>query len=182
MEGIEEQIDEKLIERDTTTTSDIIESTESAVVTKPVKIKKERSPAQIAAFEKARIKRNENYQKRKALKENPVKTIIKETIPEKLKPELSMRATEPLQAPAPTPWQAPMAQQPMAQQPIVNNYYYGHPPPDHQTPTPRGRKKKKVYYSSSSEEEEEEVEIQPVSVLKNYNSTKKNNILFKYTH
>ena len=197
MENIEEQINEKIIEKDTDDIPQVPAQTPDPPPqsSPPVeKKKKERTPAQKEAFEKARKKRAENYQKRKALKEQ---TKIKEVTSlnqadPKTMEDLRKSATEPLarqRAVAPPPpqeyghwnaWQQPP-------QPIINNYYYGAPQPESPVDAPtqpkKTKKKKEIMYESSSEEEEEEEEQQQAinPFLKNKLKPQKNNLVFKYT-
>tara|TARA_R110002096_G_scaffold25375_1_gene79398 strand:- start:2786 stop:3385 length:600 start_codon:yes stop_codon:yes gene_type:complete len=158
-EIINKELDEKSIEKEPTITSEIHD--EPSDIEKPKKSKKVRSQAQIEAFEKARIKRAENYEKRKLLKEaekqekKEVKTKIKEEInnlsteeiKEKIKPKPKPNVvSQPvMQAPPQYTYQ----QQPT---PIINNYYYNTPPHIQEEIVKKGRKKKVVYVSDSDEE------------------------------
>lgn len=208
MEKIEEEINEKLIEKDTdeSPTAPAPPAPATGTGSAPAeKKKKERTPAQKAAFEKARQKRAENYQKRKALKEQ---TKIKEvTSLSQVDPEiiedLRKSAVAPPTAPsvkrpqvsfAPPPPQdyAPLGggawhpqqawQQPP--QPVINNYYYGTTPGSPAVTEPKERKKKKkVIIPESSSEEESDEEVNNYNpFLKNKSKPQnKNNLLFKYT-
>lgn len=161
-EIIEEELDNKSIEKDNSISAEIIDDNDT--IEKPKKSKKVRSEAQIKAFEKARIKRQENYEKRKLLKEaekqekKEVKTKIKEEInnlsteeiKEKIKekPKLVRQNAVPQQ---PQP-QYPQYNYHQPPTPIINNYYYNTPPPQQEPPVKKGRKKKIVYVSDSDEE------------------------------
>ncbi len=159
MEDIEDIIDQELeqksIEKIPTLSAEISDSQDEP----PKKSKKVRSEAQIAAFEKARLKRAENYEKRKLLKEQEkqekkeIKTKIKEKVNNLSTEEIKEEIQKPIKKPVPNlPPQHSYGhynyQQP--QTPIINNYYYNTPPP--QEPVKKGRKKKVVYVSDSDEE------------------------------
>jgi hypothetical protein len=179
-EVIENEIEQKSIERT------IIEEPESLVEDTPPhsvsvnpkrRTKKERSPAQIAAFEKARLKRMEiaNQKKQIKAKQKEEDNILKEQIKAKLDNE-----TKPVDIPKPTlkkevvkprielPFQGSTAEnrrfteQPtpreIVREQVVNNYYYYG-----EQPKKRGRKKKIVEPETESESESEEEYIQQPS-------------------
>ena len=173
MENIDAEIENKSIER---IDEEIVDAKAATVQTKPVKIKKPRSEAQIKAFEKAKLKRQENFEKRKALKEDKEKTVINE-IPVRDPPApiygVQQQQLPPATATTPAPFDWRQAPPP---QPIINNYYYG----QQTSNKPSKKVKKKVVIQSSdsdsdaSESEEEEVYIEPTS-------SKSNPLFFSYT-
>jgi hypothetical protein len=165
-EVIENEIEQKSIERT------IIEEPESLVEDTPPhsvsvnpkrKTKKERSPAQIAAFEKARLKRMEiaNQKKQIKAKQKEEDNILKEQIKAKLdnetkpvdipKPTLKKEVVKPRFSEQPTPRE-------IVREQVVNNYYYYG-----EEPKRRGRKKKIVEPETESESESEEEYIQQPS-------------------
>ena len=145
MENIEEDLDQKNIERPGGPEEEIIESSPEPAPALPAKTKKVRSEAQKAAFERAKIKRAENIKKRKELKEQEKleKKVAKTQITERIKEELHKdKGTEEVKAPRQT------SQNSTAQrQQIVQNhyYYYGMPPPapEGAREPPRGQKERK---------------------------------------
>tara|TARA_R110000764_G_scaffold48418_3_gene107558 strand:- start:4808 stop:5416 length:609 start_codon:yes stop_codon:yes gene_type:complete len=158
---IEAELEAKSIEKDISFSIDDIEEIE-----KPKKSKKVRSQAQIQAFEKARVKRAENFEKRKLLKEQEklekkeVKTKIKEEInnlsTEEIKEKIIKKTSKSLDNVVPPTVQhsyGHYAHQP----PVINNYYYNTLSPDMNATEKRGRKKKVVYESDSDEEQLPEV-------------------------
>ena len=159
-EIIEEELDNKSIEKDNSISAEIIDDNDT--IEKPKKSKKVRSEAQIKAFEKARIKRQENYEKRKLLKEaekqekKEVKTKIKEEInnlsTEEIKEKIKEKPKLVRQNAVPQQPQYPQYNYHQPPTPIINNYYYNTPPPQQEEPVKKGRKKKIVYVSDSDEE------------------------------
>jgi hypothetical protein len=155
-EVIENEIEQKSIER--TIIEEPEPETETETELPKRKTKKERSPAQIAAFEKARLKRMEiaNQKKQIKAKQKEEDNILKEQIKAKLDNE-----TKPVDIPKPTlkkevvkprielPFQGSTAEnrrfteQPtpreIVREQVVNNYYYYG-----EQPKKRGRKKKIV--------------------------------------
>ena len=124
--------------------------------------KKERSPAQIAAFEKARLKRMEIARQKNEIKakEKEQDNILKEQIKAKLDNE-----TKPIETPKPIIKKEvvkPRIQEPtpreIVREQVTNNYYYYG-----EQPKKRGRKKKIVEPEppeTESESESEEEYIQ----------------------
>tara|TARA_A100000171_G_C2082584_1_gene120456 strand:- start:231 stop:839 length:609 start_codon:yes stop_codon:yes gene_type:complete len=153
---IEEELQAKSIEKEPSIEATIEDA--EGLETKPKKSKKVRSQAQIDAFEKARKKRAENFEKRKLLKEQQkvekkeAKTKIKEQInnlsTEEIKKEVANKKQEVSFAqPHPTELLSyGLANQP----PVINNYYYNTAPPE----IDKKHRKKKVVYVSDSDEEE----------------------------
>ena len=145
MENIEEDLDQKNIERPGGPEEEIIEPSPEPEPLPPAKTKKVRSEAQKAAFERAKIKRAENIKKRKELKEQEKleKKVAKTQITERIKEELHKdKGTEEVKAPRQT------SQNSTAQrEQIVQNhyYYYGMPPPapEGAREPPRGQKERK---------------------------------------
>tara|TARA_R110000824_G_scaffold83932_2_gene209730 strand:- start:25 stop:630 length:606 start_codon:yes stop_codon:yes gene_type:complete len=138
------------------------------------KTKKIRSEKQIAAFEKAKIKRAANIAFKKLEKDTlkkekkEAKTKIKETsiidsLPADQKEMLRVKATEDNQ-PKYRPTEIPQYQHSQGHyqhqpQPIINNYYYGaHNQPQGQIEKVQDvlkeEKSKQIIYESSSEEED----------------------------
>ena len=164
-ETIEAELEAKSIEKDNISL-EINDDPHAGPDDKPKKTKKIRSQAQIEAFEKARIKRAENYQKRQLLKEQDkqnkkeiktkiteeINSLSTEEIKEKIKPKLPRQNA--VQDTPPQHSYGHYNHQPPT--PIINNYYYNTPPPPQEVKR-KGRKKKVVESSSSSEDEEEEV-------------------------
>jgi hypothetical protein len=142
MEIIEEDLDQKNIERPGGPEEEIIEPSPEPEPLPPAKTKKVRSEAQKAAFERAKIKRAENIKKRKELKEQEKleKKVAKTQITERIKEELHKdKGTEEVKAPRQT-------SQNNSREQIVQNhyYYYGMPPPaPDAAERPRGQKERK---------------------------------------
>tara|TARA_R110000850_G_scaffold108983_2_gene221492 strand:+ start:2062 stop:2622 length:561 start_codon:yes stop_codon:yes gene_type:complete len=183
MEEIMEELDNKEVERVKVEVSDV-KDTEETTDDKPVEVKKTkkvRSEKQIAAFEKAKLKRAENVALKKKQKEEDklkkktsiVEKSIIDDLPEQTITKLKQEAVKKYKPVLDydVPHHNP--------QPIINNYYYGTneygQSPSAQKP-PRGRKKQVVLSSSSEEESEEEYEeeeimaggIQPTNPLLKY--------------
>jgi hypothetical protein len=163
--NIEDELEDKSIERDT----NIIElEPEPEPVVEPVKkTKKARSPAQIAAFERARLARLEKVK----IKKEKEKETIKEKTP---------TLTEALKEVKPIEEKKLVKSDSIRIEPKQNNreqviqnhyYYYGVPPPTENLIKSKKKKKIKkpvIPVSSSSEEEsesseEEEEEQTPLS-------------------
>ena len=143
--------------------------------------KKERSPAQIAAFEKARLKRMEiaNQKKQIKAKQKEEDNILKEQIKARLdrdrskapnpnKNDIVAFDNEPKSIEEPKPILKKEVVKPRIEQPkpreivreqVVNNYYYY----GEEQPKRRGRKKKIVEPESETESESEEEYIQQPS-------------------
>ena len=181
-----EELKKKAIERDEIST-EIVEKSEQAVALqgepevvqeKPKKSKKVRSAAQIAAFEKAKLKRAENLRLKREQKEQEKEKKKQE------KKMLKQQAKEPEVQPEPEPQtNLPLVRQRQAvaqhgavenppistmnprEQVIQNHYYYyGVPPPREHYDKPKKKKsrtgrrpaREKVVEPSSSSEEEDE--------------------------
>jgi hypothetical protein len=169
-EVIENEIEQKSIERTIIEEPEpepesLVEDTppHSVSVNPKRRTKKERSPAQIAAFEKARLKRMEiaNQKKQIKAKQKEEDNILKEQIKAKLDNE-----TKPVDIPKPTlkkEFVKPRIEQPtpreIVREQVVNNYYYY----GEEQPKRRGRKKKIVEPETESESESEEEYIQQPS-------------------
>ena len=186
MEGIEAEIQEKVIEKE----QSLVEDKPPHSVSVETPKKKPRSEAQKAAFEKARAKRAENL-KNKELKINPdtlevdADVCLTEAKPPKKKrgrPRGSTKAKQLEKPRLPEPVNNPVYQpvnhnipvhqtapqnyyqyDPRAFQPPptpqpapVNNYYYYGTPPPQDKEEPRSILKKQPLVESSSEEEEYE--------------------------
>ena len=157
-EIIENELEAKSIEKDVTL--DIVDA--KATDDNPKKTKKIRSQAQIEAFEKARIKRAENYQKRQLLKQQQhqekkeIKTQIQEKVnslsTEEIKEELKKPVKKSVQDTPPQHSYGHYNHQ--GPTPIINNYYYNTPQPPPEVKK-KGRKKKVVYVSDSESDDEE---------------------------
>ena len=135
MEGIENELENKSIERD-----DPVESVEKK------RTKKERSPAQIAAFEKARKKRAENLalKKEKKIKEPVIadENLIDNFVDEEPPPRKPIKTQSTRkQAIKSVDEYHDYPQQP--KQPIINNYYYGTNNHDRTEPVLKKKSKKK---------------------------------------
>ena len=153
MDDIEKELQEKLIEKDTNISAEITDelpAVNTEIKETPKKSKKVRSAAQIAAFEKAKIKRKENFEKRKLDRETKITTHDNNDLvqPAIVKKEIKKENPQPS-------YHHP--------QPIINNYYYG---TNDYADTDRGRnrkgkKKKQVIIESSSSSDEEIVEKPP---------------------
>lgn len=164
-ESIEAELESKSIEKEPSLSLEINEEDQGLSI--PVKkSKKVRSQAQIEAFEKARKKRAENYEKRKLLKQQEkeekkqVKTKITEEInnlsKEEIKEKINKKTAKPLSEPSYV--QPPLAPQYSYanQPPVINNYYYNTLAPNESIPVEKrkGRKKKVVYITDSDSDEE----------------------------
>jgi hypothetical protein len=158
MENIENELDNKSIERDETPLP-------AAADAEPKKrTKKERSPAQIAAFEKARKKRAENLAlKKEAKNKEPspeAKNIIdnwKNIVDEEPPPRkpIKTQSTRKQALKSVEEYHDYPQQQ---KQPIINNYYYGTNNHEHigkETKQKKSRKKKVPVEVSSSDSEGE---------------------------
>lgn len=188
VEDIEKELEEKSIERDLTG----IEVVEAEVASAPANItsgtpraeeeskpvkktKRVRSEKQIAAFEKARLKRAEGIAARKKEKEEikeQKKLQKQEEKKVKFKPEIESVISKEQSISKPVINTTPSVAGPREQ--VVQNhyYYYGTPPPDHAGGHNNTRKKKKKKSKrpptpssssaseSESESEEEEKQIQ----------------------
>jgi hypothetical protein len=155
-EVIENEIEQKSIERTVIEEPEPEPETETELPKR--KTKKERSPAQIAAFEKARLKRMEiaNQKKQIKAKQKEEDNILKEQIKAKLdnetkpvdipKPTLKKEVVKPRFSEQPTPRE-------IVREQVVNNYYYYG-----EQPKKRGRKKKIVEPETESETESESEE------------------------
>tara|TARA_R110000737_G_scaffold307930_1_gene315888 strand:- start:878 stop:1444 length:567 start_codon:yes stop_codon:yes gene_type:complete len=185
MEEIMEELDNKQVERVKMEVSDVKDIEENPI-DNPVEVKKTkkvRSEKQIAAFEKAKLKRAENVALKKKQKEEDklkkktsiVEKSIIDDLPEQTITKFKQEAVKKFKPVLDydVPHHNP--------QPIINNYYYGtneygQPPPATAQKPPRGRKKQVVLSSSSEEESEEEYEeeeimaggIQPTNPLLKY--------------
>lgn len=188
VEDIEKELEEKSIERDLTGI-EVVEAEVAANITsgtphevgaeeesKPVKkTKRVRSEKQIAAFEKARLKRAEGIAARKKEKEEikeQKKLQKQEEKKVKFKPEIESVISKEQSISKPVINTTPSVAGPREQ--VVQNhyYYYGTPPPDHAGGHNNTRKKKKKKSKrpptpssssaseSESESEEEEKQIQ----------------------
>lgn len=178
-----EELKKKAIEREVTEIveekPELVQASETAekpVEEKPKpqvsvakKSKKVRSAAQIAAFEKAKLKRAENLRLKREQKEKDKlnkkeeKKIIKEKVKEELsKPEPLVRQ----ETTAPMAIQQPSFNSSNPREQVIQNhyYYYGVPPPNHYEKPKKKKSKKKqiVEPSSSSSEEEEEYSNSPI--------------------
>ena len=186
-----EELKEKAIERtgdveieDNTIDEDLLDKPSSsgpATSPQPVKkSKKVRSEKQIAAFEKARIKRAENLKIKREIEAE--KKAKKKKEKEEVKAEVKQRLESKKEQPAlvrqnarpdlPNDFNAPPdrygSSMPYKEQVVNNYYYYGAPPPGTapDAPLPRERKKKQTKKkvkrpptpSESSEEEYSEDE------------------------
>tara|TARA_R110002096_G_scaffold58829_3_gene147867 strand:+ start:2316 stop:2900 length:585 start_codon:yes stop_codon:yes gene_type:complete len=125
MEKIEDELDNKSIER-SPDEENITIKVEEQVDKK--RTKKERSPAQIAAFEKARLKRQENYKKRQEQKTEAtgpplVGDQVDEITPEPRKPIKTQSTRK--QALKSVDDYHDYQEPNISRQPIINNYYYG---------------------------------------------------------
>lgn len=155
MEGIENELENKSIERD-----DPVESVEKK------RTKKERSPAQIAAFEKARKKRAENLalKKEKKIKEPVIadENLIDNFVDEEPPPRKPIKTQSTRkQAIKSVDEYHDYPQQP--KQPIINNYYYGTNNHDRTEPVlkKKSKKKKVQIVESSSEDDDSDEDYSP---------------------
>ena len=165
MEEIDNELETKSIERDEVNieVEEVVPEPEPPIV--PKKSKKVRSAAQIAAFEKAKIKRQENIKLKKEQKaqEKENKKNLKLKFKEELNSSKAIEPrskTPPLVRPKPSVQEKPIQSSNPREQVIQNHYYYyGVPPPQqesHYTKSDKKKKKKKPIMESSSSEEEEE--------------------------
>ena len=124
---IMEELKQKAIEKEPTIINEVS-------IEKPKK-KRERSEAQKAAFEKARLKRAENLKLKKEqkvqqkLNAKEQKKLVKEKVEKELSKEPASETVEPLvrqqAVPQPVPVGQVRGQQPMnPREQVVNNYYY----------------------------------------------------------
>lgn len=163
MENIEDELDNKSIERDEEPTeieekvADIDDIAEQKSVPKK-RSKKERSPAQIAAFEKARLKRQENYRKRQEAKKTVIDEEVSQSDPDpvpKKRPPIKTQSTRKQSIKSVDEYHDFIPEPP---QPIINNYYYG----TNQYKQQKSKKKKKVeIVESSSESSDSDEEYLP---------------------
>ena len=163
MEDIEKELEEKSIERDVQvqitelgSEAEEPEVIEEAPKTPVKKVKKARSEKQIAAFEKARLKRAEGIAARKKDKEEQKelkKELKKNPLPSEVVPRISPVQEQSIPKPVIQP-------SPSREQVIQNHYYYyGVPPPQHDKQSNKKKKKSKrppTPSSSESESSEEE--------------------------
>jgi hypothetical protein len=189
MEDIEQELEQKSIEREPKTPEsrsveiqEVVEpepepepqgvpsAVVEPVVEPPKKTKRARSQKQIEAFEKARLKRAEGIAARKKLKEEA--KLQKKEEKKQPKPEVSSAKHEPKDTPRPSVHDVsvpkPVVNTPASvsnprEQVIQNHYYYyGVPPPQHDQYT-KGKKKKKSKRPptpTSSESESSEEEYE----------------------
>ena len=174
-EDIEKELEEKTIERDqveikeVSSVSEDVEPQAVALQGEPQpqapvkKVKKPRSEKQIAAFEKARIKRAEGIANRKKQKEED--KLNKKLQKKEVKFNPSVEVVQEKSVPKPIINTTPSAS---AREQVIQNhyYYYGVPPPetDHQYNKSNKKKKKlkRPPTPSSSESESESEEEQPM--------------------
>lgn len=151
MEDIEAELEAKSIERDVEveiTEAEPEPEPEPVVETPPKKTKKIRSEKQIAAFEKARLKRAEAIAARKKLKEEQKEEKKQQKKEAKSQPQPVSQGHASLMQEAVAPQEqvirqpAPQPSNPREQ--VIQNhyYYYGVPPPDHDTEYTKSKKKK----------------------------------------
>ena len=184
MEDIEKELEEKSIERDvqvqiTELEPEVIEEApipEAVQAPAPVKkVKKARSEKQIAAFEKARLKRAEGIASRKKDKEEQKE--LKKEVKKQEKKLQDVAIVQEQTIPK------PVVNTPTSKEQVIQNhyYYYGVPPPpasqhDYTEPKKKKKKSKRPPTPSSSESEsseEEEYEVKPqVAPLKQYQPPK----------
>tara|TARA_R110000796_G_scaffold54971_3_gene128347 strand:- start:862 stop:1473 length:612 start_codon:yes stop_codon:yes gene_type:complete len=189
MDDIEKELEAKSIERDTNPEVDleITEVPEVLEVLEPPvkKVKKARSEKQIAAFEKARLKRAEgialrkqekqdNKELKKELKKNPL--AIGKVLPAIEEPSIEPSIVKEKSVPKPVVNTSPSVAGSREQvadkvSPVIQNhyYYYGVPPPEHNYNEPKKKKKTKrpptpEPSSSESESESEEEQDTPPQV------------------
>ena len=161
MEDIEKELEEKSIERDVQVQITELEPEPEVIEEAPKppvkKVKKARSEKQIAAFEKARLKRAEGIASRKKDKEEQKelkKELKKNPLPSEVVPRISPVQEQSIPKPVIQP-------SPSREQVIQNHYYYyGVPPPQHDNNVSNKKKKKSkrppTPSSSESESSEEE--------------------------
>lgn len=175
MEDIEKELEEKSIERDVQVqisevepeVLEVLEPTPAEAPAPVKKVKKPRSEKQIAAFEKARLKRAEGIASRKKDKEEQKelkKELKKNPLPSEVVPRISPVQEQSIPKPVVNPSTT-------KEQVIQNHYYYyGVPPPpasqhDYNESKKKKKKSKRPPTPSSSEsessEEEDEVEVKP---------------------
>tara|TARA_R110001592_G_scaffold128430_2_gene340517 strand:+ start:1067 stop:1630 length:564 start_codon:yes stop_codon:yes gene_type:complete len=181
MEDIEKELEEKSIERDvqvqiTELEPEVIEEApipEAVQAPAPVKkVKKARSEKQIAAFEKARLKRAEGIASRKKDKEEQKE--LKKEVKKQEKKLQDVAIVQEQTIPK------PVVNTPTSKEQVIQNhyYYYGVPPPNHDYTEPKKKKKKSKRpptpsSSESESSEEEEYEVKPqVAPLKQYQPPK----------
>ena len=192
MDDIEKELEAKSIERDTNPEVDleitevplgqgftgevleVLEPPQGQGSTGVKKVKKARSEKQIAAFEKARLKRAEgialrkkekqdNKELKKELKKNPLALATEEP---SIEPSIVKEKSVPKPVVNTSPSVAGSREQ------VIQNhyYYYGVPPPEHNYNEPKKKKKTKrpptpepsSSESESESESEEEQEQKPV--------------------
>lgn len=188
MENIEQEIENKEVERIKEVVTDVVVNEPENVVVSteniaPKPSKKVRSKAQIEAFKKAQEKRKANILlKKESLAQEVIKKKeVKKAIKEKVEEEFSA-ASLPVNAVPNVSFTEPPEKIPIQSTrksvlnnvdkvhngvaPIINNYYYsGAPPPEvEREKKKRGRKKKVVIESSSSSEESSDEDIPPPEV------------------
>jgi hypothetical protein len=186
MDDIEKELEAKSIERDTNPEVDL-EITEVPlgqgftgevleVLEPPVKkVKKARSEKQIAAFEKARLKRAEGIALRKKEKQDnkELKKELKKTPLATEEPSIEPSIVKEKSVPKPVVNTSPsVAGSNTSREQVIQNhyYYYGVPPPEHNYNEPKKKKKTKrpptpepsSSESESESEEEQEHKPQPV--------------------
>ena len=181
MEDIEKELEEKSIERDvqvqiTELEPEVIEEApipEAVQAPAPVKkVKKPRSEKQIAAFEKARLKRAEGIASRKKNKEEQKE--LKKEVKKQEKKLQDVAIVQEQTIPK------PVVNTPTSKEQVIQNhyYYYGVPPPQHDYNESKKKKKKSKRpptpsSSESESSEEEEYEVKPqVAPLKQYQPPK----------
>ena len=153
MENIETELENKSIERVDPETDEPKKRT-----------KKERSPAQIAAFEKARKKRAENLalKKQNKIKEPDAeaKNFIDNLVDEEPPPRkpIKTQSTRKQALKSVEEYHDYPQQQ---KQPIINNYYYGTNNHDHQEVKQKKSRKKKVQIVESSSEDDSDEDYSP---------------------
>ena len=159
MTDIEEELDNKEVERIQITTEPLEKKT-----------KKVRSPAQIAAFNKAQETRRANVlikkenqlaqklelkQKKKEVKQQVIEEMNKPAVIDK--PEPTKPTTKPqVIYDKPLPREVESLERGGA--PIINNYYYG----TNKTSNKPKRRKKKVVESSSEDDDSDDSDYEPV--------------------
>tara|TARA_R110000764_G_scaffold149418_1_gene237151 strand:- start:85 stop:660 length:576 start_codon:yes stop_codon:yes gene_type:complete len=161
MEDIEKELEEKSIERDVEVQITEVVSEPEEVIPEAVqapapvkKVKKPRSEKQIAAFEKARLKRAEGIASRKKNKEEQKE--LKKEVKKQEKKLQDVAIVQEQTIPK------PVVNTPTSKEQVIQNhyYYYGVPPPNHDYTEPKKKKKKSkrppTPSSSESESSEEE--------------------------
>ena len=179
MEEIEAELEQKSIERDQKDMKieevEPVDPVEPVETTPPVetledppppkKTKKTRSPAQIAAFEKARNSRAANLKIKKELQaekklqqkqeKEDIRTEIKERIDNPKVKQVNFKEIK--------------EEQPRYREQVTNNYYYYGSDIAGDQVKPKKRKKKPVVESSSEEESEQSDPDEPDSYKELYN-------------